>query len=1520
MNRFNRLTILSLVCLASAAQAQDIRWLTGTGGAWSTAANWFNSVAPSAGTGTNDVYIDYAPYATTAGVNNFVTTLNYAASVKRLFSRAGFTIQSNNLTLGADGSVMNGTFTLQSGGLLGFKTITLAGPAVFETGNAKTLAANVTTQGTVTLTGGYVLLTNSTLNIANTSAMTITGDFHWYDGVINNAGSITKTGGAGTAYLNLNSGGGTQALNNTGTITSNSGTLEMRVGGTHTGSFVASAGNTLFFNGGNHSFTGSTINGNGVILGNNGAKYTWNGTNTFVNSPEFRDGTFAGTGTLSGGTLRLTSSTKIFQDSLTRVGATSFEAGGCYSANATFNNQGVFSMAGDLSWYDGIFNNTGTIQKTSGAGTGYICYPSGGGPRALNNSGTVTSSAGYLALYGNGTCTGTFTSSGSGYVRLAEGTWNLNAGASFGAGDVGIRGATAILNANIGTQPFTFEGGTITGTGNLTTNGLFSFTSGTVTGAGALNTKAATNLSTGTAKYVSRAWTNDGTINHQGGALYLTNGSLTNKSIFDFQGDVHTYDGVFVNNVGATVKKSSGANTAYIGYPSGGGTTSFTNAGTVLAQSGNIQIQCNGTHTGSASALAGANVLFPTGVQAFQSGATLGNNCIVNGATATFTGTVTFGTVDFSSGTFNGTGTLASGVLHITSGASRAMNGTLTRSATTNWDGGAIYGTNSTFNNQGSFNMIGDLTWYDGIFNNSGTFSKTSGAGTGTVCANSGGGTRQFNNTGTVTSSSGRLQLAGGGTHTGTFTSSGTGKVRFQEGLHNINAGTVFGAGDIGMDNPATVTVNANINANQFTMEGGTLNGTGNMTCSGLFEFDAGTAAGTGQIIANAGMAFRTSAGKTLTKTVNAFATSTFEAGNIAAANSTFTNNGTFDYKGDFAYYDGIFNNKGTVTKTSGAGTAYMCYPSGGGTSQFNNTGTVNILTGSLDIRGNGSHKGTFGAVAPATVVFPAGTQTFQTGCSFGNGVTFNGVTATFQGGQTLTGNVSWTGGQFKGSATFDGGKFLWSGSRDLKNAPIFNSDVDWSGGTVAGNTSAPTFNGKLDLTGDTTFYDGYITNNGTVVKSNGNGTCYFSYPNSGGLRGFYNAGTLEAKKGAIQISSGFSNFDPFTGVMLGGTIIVQDGAGIQYTNSQGAIVDNRARINLYGTTSTFRQSNNTEALLGCKTNYGSIAGRNGRSITVSTPFSTSGDVTMDTGGTFTVSGASDFTQTGGKTVIDGTLAAATTTITGGLFSGAGTVNGVVTNTSGTVAPGSLVGPLTIATSYAQGAAGKMLVRINSAGVGDFGSIATGNASLAGALAVTVLPGATVTTGQKFRILTCTGTRTGTFNPPADPASWTTTYNTKYVELTAKKTIVGSAGIAGNLTLGQFKGNNVAQPITMELWNGNTLVESQVIYVQQNGDFEFFTTQTGTFDIKAKASHWLRQSVNGVDVSSGVSGLNFNLINGDVDNSNGVGTDDYLILNSSFGLNLGDAGYDARADLDGDFTISSDDYLILNENFDQYGD
>jgi len=88
---------------------------------------------------------------------------------------------------------------------------------------------------------------------------------------------------------------------------------------------------------------------------------------------------------------------------------------------------------------------------------------------------------------------------------------------------------------------------------------------------------------------------------------------------------------------------------------------------------------------------------------------------------------------------------------------------TLNLQSTATWNGGGLGMQNGAIiNNSGSFDMQGDLTLFlNGgapSINNSGTFTKSSGTGTGTISV-------AFNNTGTFQIASGTLNVPGGFTN-----------------------------------------------------------------------------------------------------------------------------------------------------------------------------------------------------------------------------------------------------------------------------------------------------------------------------------------------------------------------------------------------------------------------------------------------------------------------------------------------------------------------------------------------------------------------------------------------------------------------------------------------------------------------------------------------------------------------------------------------------------------------------------
>lgn len=111
------------------------------------------------------------------------------------------------------------------------------------------------------------------------------------------------------------------------------------------------------------------------------------------------------------------------------------------------------------------------------------------------------------------------------------------------------------------------------------------------------------------------------------------------------------------------------------------------------------------------------------------------------------------------------------------------------------------------------------------------------------------------------------------------------------------------------------------------------------------------------------------------------------------------------------------------------------------------------------------------------------------------------------------------------------------------------------------------------------------------------------------------------------------------------------------------------------------------------------------------------------------------------------------------------------------------------------------------------------------------------------------------------------------------------------------------------------------VAVDAQGEFAFnCNAPSGPTTFYFKASTGLRKAIVLQLGRKPVTELEVQLLNGDCNGDNYIGTDDYLILNDAFDTSLGDAGFDSRADLNGDGYVGTDDYLILNENFDLSGD
>src|SRR6185437_2500747 len=291
------------------------------------------------------------------------------------------------------------------------------------------------------------------------------------------------------------------------------------------------------------------------------------------------------------------------------------------------------------------------------------------------------------------------------------------------------------------------------------------------------------------------------------------------------------------------------------------------------------------------------------------------------------------------------------------------------------------------------------------VVNNRGTFIKSGSAATSTISTT-------FNNTGTVNVQSGTLVLSVGGTDAGgSYTGSGTiqfnGGTRTLDGLSSIGtanatfsngtttlsgtynvsgtttinggtitlAGTITNLGNALIISSGSLGLGSNATIATLTQSGGTLSGAGTLTVTGPSSFSGGTQNGSGTTIAQGGATF-TSTGFILdgTRTLQLGGTSTATGTNVQiqlngssspgsgiltiASGATFndetTSGGLSILASSFGTDPGttaVVNNRGTFIKSGSAATSTI-------STTFNNTGTVNVQSGTLVLSGGGTDAG----------------------------------------------------------------------------------------------------------------------------------------------------------------------------------------------------------------------------------------------------------------------------------------------------------------------------------------------------------------------------------------------------------------------------------------------------------------------------------------------------------------------------------------------------------------------------------
>jgi hypothetical protein len=536
-----------------------------------------------------------------------------------------------------------------------------------------------------------------------------------------------------------------------------------------------------------------------------------------------------------------------------------------------------------------------------------------------------------------------------------------------------------------------------------------------------------------------------------------------------------------------------------------------------------------------------------------------------------------------------------------------------------------------------------------------------------------------------------------GSTISGTLNVAGSGALQFESGTNNLDTGAALtGTGQfvIGVSgSQPTVSINGGlINApTDLVLASGTIDGAGTLTIpSGAtlhwVSTDASTMSGSGatDVAAGGTMLIGGTGTDTLDRTINNLGTISLDGGTGLDLASTLNNlaggklniNSNVNVTGN-----GTIANAGTITKSGTAGATTFDVV-------LNNTGTVNVNTGTLTLAGGGTESGTVNVPTGATLVFNSPTVPII----ISTGATFTG-----------TGTVSLTGGALN------------------VNAPVTISGFNLSGGTLGGT-------GTLTLTGTPTITGGTMTGTGTTLVAQGatltiDGT---DVAVSGG-RQFNVAGTLNVPgPGTLNVSG------------AGTSLVILPTGIFNLSGGVGLGTDTAATITNEG---TFIKTNGVSTITQPFTNTGTLEVNSGTLAFPGGLTETAGTTTVATGATL----VGNLTQTGGTTTLaTGATLQGDVALNGGILAGNGTVNGNVTG-AGAIGSTTTPGVLTINGNVdLSGPLNAVLTGIN-AGT-QFSQLAVnGNLTLSGPLNLSNKFGATV--GSQFTIINNTGTApiTGTF-------------------------------------------------------------------------------------------------------------------------------------------------------------------------------
>lgn len=575
--------------LTGAASAQTYSWSGINGADWSTATNWTPNGVPGAGDTANISTVNNGPaLSSSVTVTAFNVSNGGAPTITSPFTLtcATATLNAINSIYGMGDWIINTSLTSDN-----------------ANGVSNTVSPNVTNNGVITVNTGNLAL-NSVTNNGNVIATNVGTKAIFFSGFVYVSGSLTGT-------LDVE---GVFTLNNNLTILSGS----MLTGG----------------------FTfGGTFNGPGTLTCASGATITFSSSGMTFNCP---------VNIQAGGALNITGSNYQFNANVTTNGP--LTASGTQLAlgpsstvtingQASLSNGAYFSDSGSV-----IVASAATVQcQTSGSTNG---FESSG----FTNNGAITVNSGQLLIMSGtgGTNNGTINASAGGASVLVEdGFTNVSGGIL--EGNFVISGTLTINSAlnYVGTLTIGIptNGGTINGTGPLTIPSGSTLSAPSATNGGA-NINVPTTIAAGAQMNVAVATGIGANITANGPVTFSNAGNCSSSATLTCNAALN----ITSTNIGGsgTIAIGSAGTLTSI---NGAGTNSLAgnsvlNAGTVITQTGTLNLGSNYIQSAGSTQLNGGNL---SGTIQLNGGTLTGvgsvSGNVTNGATITLAGASAAGTL-----------------------------------------------------------------------------------------------------------------------------------------------------------------------------------------------------------------------------------------------------------------------------------------------------------------------------------------------------------------------------------------------------------------------------------------------------------------------------------------------------------------------------------------------------------------------------------------------------------------------------------------------------------------------------------------------------------------------------------------------------------------------------------------------------------------------------------------------------------------------------------------------------------